>query len=93
MNPETNKFEALEENEEQFKNKLKLLDDNMNKFHPNLIRPDGLPVPKHWSIFKVGELVVIKDYTFRVAYIGENNILFEPVSVHLPTPGAKEATP
>ena len=44
-----------------------------------LIRPDGTPVPKHWSVFRVGENVVIKEYTFKVAYIGENNILFEPV--------------
>lgn len=44
-----------------------------------LLRPDGTPVPKHWSIFRVGENVVIKDYTFKVAYIGEGNILFEPV--------------
>lgn len=44
-----------------------------------LLRPDGTPVPKHWSTFQVGENVVIKDYTFKVAYIGESNILFEPV--------------
>ena len=44
-----------------------------------LLRPDGSPVPKHWSIFTVGEQVVIKNYTFKVAYIGETAILFEPV--------------
>jgi hypothetical protein len=44
-----------------------------------LLRPDGTPVPKHWSVFRVGENVVIKEYTFKVAYIGESNILFEPV--------------
>ena len=46
-----------------------------------LLRPDGSPVPKHWSKFAVGEDVVIKDYTFRVAYIGETSILFEPVGL------------
>jgi hypothetical protein len=46
-----------------------------------LLRPDGTPVPKHWSVFKVGEQVVIKNYTFKVAYIGESNILFEPVGL------------
>lgn len=62
MNPDTNKFEKLEE-----------------KGLFGLIRPDGSPVPKHWSIFTMGEEVTIKDYLFRVAYIGESAILFEPV--------------
>jgi hypothetical protein len=44
-----------------------------------LLRPNGDPVPKHWSTFTLGELVVIKDYTFKVAYIGETAITFEPV--------------
>ena len=44
-----------------------------------LVRPDGTPVPKHWTVFAQGELVAIKDYTFKVAYIGETSILFEPV--------------
>jgi hypothetical protein len=46
-----------------------------------LLRPDGSSVPKHWSVFTVGEDVIIKDYTFRVAYIGETSILFEPVGL------------
>jgi len=44
-----------------------------------LLRPDGTPVPKHWAIFTQDELVEIKGYTFRVKYIGETAILFEPV--------------
>ncbi len=64
MNPDTNKFEKLEKG---------LFGD------ANLTRPDGSPVPKDWSIFTVGEEVTIKDYTFKVAYIGESVILFEPV--------------
>ena len=79
MNPETNKFEQLKEHEEAFKDALKEMELQKDQFHVNLIRPDGSLVPKHWSVFKVGELVTIKDYTFRVAYIGESNILFEPV--------------
>lgn len=41
-----------------------------NKFEPllesfdQLLRPDGTPVPKHWSVFTAGEHVVVKDYTF-----------------------------
>lgn len=45
-----------------------------------LVRPDGSPVPKTWKVFAEGELVVIKDYTFKVAYINESSITFEPVS-------------
>ena len=44
-----------------------------------VIRPNGKPVPDHWVTFQLGEEVVIKDYTFKVAYIGETAILFEPV--------------
>lgn len=51
----------------------------LNLLKGDLVRPDGSKVPKHWSTFRVGELVTIKDYTFKVAYIGEANILFEPV--------------
>lgn len=34
-----------------------------------LLRPSGEPVPQHWSVLQEGEHVVVKDYTFRVAYI------------------------
>ena len=75
MNPETNKLEVLNEvpNDK--------LNDELNKLSEGLtlIRPNGEPIPKHWSIFTVGELIVIKDYTFRVAYINESTIVFEPV--------------
>ena len=81
MNPDTNKFEALKEvcsidtpQRSHFVDEL-VADWAAGK----LLRHDGSEVPKHWAIFKVGELVVIKDYTFKVAYIGETAILFEPV--------------
>jgi hypothetical protein len=48
---------------------------------PVLVRGDGSPVPSHWPVFKQGEHVVIKDYTFRVAYLGESVMLLEPVGV------------
>ena len=58
------------------------MNPDTNKFEKLVhgsVRPDGSPVPEHWSIFTVGEEVTIKDYTFKVAYIGESAILFEPV--------------
>jgi len=89
MNPETNRFEKLtkvskpgySELEGEVRNLKKALEaqsacDNGSV----LLRPNGTPVPKHWTVFTIGELVDIKGYTFRVAYIGETNILFEPVS-------------
>jgi hypothetical protein len=79
MNPETNMFEELhleglkdaerDQREVQFK---KQLEQVQQQIEGGLLRPDGSPVPKHWSVFQVGEAVVIKDYTFRVAYIGES---------------------
>lgn len=79
MNPETNRFEKLEEPNELQK---QLLDRMTCSCPPGaLLRPNGEPVPAHWSVFTVGEEIVIKGHTFKVAYIGECNILFEPVGV------------
>ena len=96
LNPETNKFEPLTEGKPTINELEKAMrSGRMPDLSPTglvLLRPDGSPVPKSWTIFKVGELVVIKDYTFRVAYIGESNILFEPVKATDPItiPEAKD---
>lgn len=92
MNPDTNRFEPLDkmQNEadlsklnQQFEDNKELLRATLkaqtSHDEPILIRPDGSPVPKHWSIFTVGEKVAIKNYTFRVGHISESTILFEPV--------------
>jgi hypothetical protein len=71
MNPDTNKFEALTEELSKKVDSLKL--------PGQLLRPNGEPVPQHWTQFQMDELVVIKNYTFRVKYIGESAILFEPI--------------
>ena len=85
MNPNTNRFEqlvpqALEDEVEKLKATL--------AGQSPLVRPDGSPVPETWSTFSQGEQVVIKGYTFRVAYIGETAILFEPVGPEHLTTGA-----
>jgi hypothetical protein len=53
-----------------------------------LVRADGSPIPDHWPIFKVDEKLVIKNYTFRVAYINETTLVLEPTGPLLV--GAKE---
>ncbi len=79
MNPETNKFEKLSRPEfEELNKKLLKAGKVAMKY---LLRPDGSQVPKHWTTFQVGEEVDIKNYTFKVAYIGETSILFEPVGL------------
>ena len=95
MNPETNRFEELREaaNLEPRLDKAEL-DSLRGKLaqaveQERLLRPDGTPVPKHWSVFQVGEQVVVKDYTFKVAYIGESTLLLEPVG--LPVVGGDHA--
>lgn len=58
------------------------MNPDTNKFlkvQQMLVRPNGTPVPSHWSIFMVGENYVINGYTFKCKYIGETSILFEPV--------------
>lgn len=102
MNPETNKFELLrpdtDQNEDpgpedigRLQRMVQRLKES-DKIGPRqtttaLLRPNGDPVPQHWTQFQIGEHVAIKDYTFRVAYIGETSILFEPVGI--PDLGAK----
>jgi hypothetical protein len=78
MNPDTNRLEALIAEVEESP-ALAALKEQLKTATGRLLRPDGSPVPAHWSTFQIGELVVIKNYTFRVAYIGETAILFEPV--------------
>jgi len=87
MNPETNKFEHLTERDldkspknRHERRKEEALQRKLDKHtRSQLVRPDGSPVPEHWSVFKIGEEIAIKNYTFKVAYIGETAILFEPV--------------
>lgn len=80
MNPDTNRLESL-----TMDPKLKrALDQEVEGLksaieRQALVRPDGSPVPEHWSIFTVGECVAIKTHTFRVAYIGESTLLLEPI--------------
>ena len=66
---------------------IKKLEQAMTKV---LVTKDGKPIPKHAIVFRVDELIVIKGYTYRVAYFNESSITFEPVK---PTDALKEPTP
>lgn len=83
MNPETNRFEPLSEESAETPcrkaQKVQRAIADLKQAQAKLLRPDGTEVPEHWTTFKLGEHVVIRDYAFRVAYIGETAILFEPV--------------
>jgi hypothetical protein len=70
MNPYTNKFEFL----------TPVLDPKLGK---QLLRPNGEPVPEHWMVFRQGELVVLKNYTFKVAYMNEGTLVLEPAGTVL----------
>lgn len=78
MNPETNELEklAIQLKDAYTGKATDLINDAIGEV---LIRPNGEPIPKHWSIFKVNEEVVIKNYTFKVAYINESTLVLEPV--------------
>jgi len=94
MNPETNKFEHLRPDTNQNEDLGTEVQEHLarlqrmvqrlgqqDRIGPRLLRPNGEPVPQHWTQFQIGECVVIKNYTFKVAYIGETEILFEPVGI------------
>ena len=74
MNPDTGKFESLHEEINKIQNSA------LVEWKKRVLRPNGDEVPNHWSVFEIDELIVIKNYTFRVKYIGETSILFEPLS-------------
>jgi hypothetical protein len=95
VNPTTNRFEPVtpaavvateketplphnqtKEMQRRLRQKAKQLDPALLGA---LFRPNGEQVPKDWSIYTVGEDVEVKGYMFRVAYIGETNLLLEPV--------------
>ena len=81
MNPITNKFEQLiaVPAAEPSEALLKALEGKvLDEASTRLLRPDGSPVPPHWSTYQVGEIVFLKGYEFRVAYIGESTLLLEP---------------
>ena len=77
MNPDTNKFEEILEATDEQKQLLKKMTSAVENFQ--FVRQDGSPVPVTWSTFQIGEEVAIKGYMFRVGYVGETSILFEPV--------------
>jgi hypothetical protein len=79
MNPDSNKFEELREATSEEVALAKRLERYRDIESLGLVRPDGTPVPKHWSVFMLGERVVVKDYTFKVGYIGESVLLLEPL--------------
>ena len=87
MNPKTNQFEALSEvfkgmPEKQQSVFQEAMDRPQSEFayEPvKLLRPNGEPVPKHWTVLAVGQKVVVENYTFEVAHIGEKHLLLEPV--------------
>lgn len=85
MNPDTNRLERLHEaaagddgTELNRKQRRALAAQQRHAKEPRLLRPDGSEVPEHWSVFQVGERVVVKNYTFKVGYIGEGTLLLEP---------------
>lgn len=89
MNPNTGQFEKLseaiteaygKEAEAQLGHHDRKRERRLAKSIANLVRPDGSPMPKHWTVYTVGELVAVKDWTFRVAHVGEGHLLLEPVT-------------
>jgi len=92
MNPDSNRFERLRDDVDYRSDLQRMIDRKEDHLLEHvlgengsldarigLLRPNGEPVPQHWTQFQIGEVVVIKDYSFKVAYIGETSILFEPV--------------
>lgn len=82
QNEETNRIDLLSPDDTDAMAELQVRREALEtEMRTHLVRPDGSPVPAHATLFTNDELVVIKDYTYRVAYINESSITFEPVGV------------
>jgi hypothetical protein len=85
MNPDNNTMEPLKEIADMFKDradadyKEAMLAGRPETPIAGLVRPNGEPVPEHWSTYSTGEEVIVKSYRWRVAHIGEKHLLLEPV--------------
>ncbi len=44
-------------------------------------QPNGKPLNALWSVFREGEIVVLKNRSFKVGHIGESHLLLEPQGV------------
>ena len=82
MNPETNKFEALSE-EQSVRQQDTYMQKQLEQLKQviasdSLLRPDGTPVPEHWTVLKVDEVIRIKTHNFKVVYINEGTLVLEP---------------
>ena len=76
INPETNRIVKCEVPDEAQAMYLK----NLEGARSDIVNINGSPIPKHWTVLKEGELIVVKDYTFRVAYMNDAGVLLEPAS-------------
>ena len=77
MNPETNKLEKLTNTN------ITEIENQIQKLQSTLLRPNGEPVPQHWTIFTQGQNVVVNNYTFKIAHMNESCIILEPISAIL----------
>jgi hypothetical protein len=69
MNPETNRFEPVEE--------VKVENHPVQTQH--FIRQDGTPVPLQNPVFKIGETFDLKGYRFKISDIQPDKIILDPV--------------
>jgi len=46
-----------------------------------IFKPNGKPVPAHWAAFQPNEMLTIKNHSFKVAYIGNDCMVLEPLGV------------
>jgi len=70
------KFDKIQTIEDLVKNASKTL-------QKKLVRANGEPVPRHWPILRVGELVTVKDITMKVVHINECTLVLEPEQLEI----------
>jgi hypothetical protein len=85
MNPDKNKLEPIytsEQIQKHFEECCKHAEKQRSYLVPGqLYKADGSPVPEYWPIFDIGETVVLKNYSFRIEYIGEETMLLKPLGI------------
>jgi hypothetical protein len=85
MNPNTNQFEQVSYDDDtpsgnRAERRRAVAEERKHaKRYKKALRQNGTPVPDDWPIYDIGEHVMLKGYCFRIAGIGTNSMLLEPV--------------
>lgn len=55
--------------------------EQLKRLVPLVVSPTGKPLSKNRTLFTTGELVTLKESTFKVVYLNDSTLVLEPVTL------------